>query len=128
MSSRLYDAHNHLQDARLAGQREPILAAARRENICRMVVNGTCEEDWPAVLELARGCPEVIPSFGYHPWHVKVRSPDWQAALLRGQGYHLLDARVGATWHGAGLYAGWQAFLGPAGNATGPEVGLAGWF
>ena len=83
MSSRLYDAHNHLQDARLAGQREPILAAARRENICRMVVNGTCEEDWPAVLELARGCPEVIPSFGYHPWHVKVRSPDWQAALLR---------------------------------------------
>jgi TatD DNase family protein len=48
-----------------------------------MVVNGSCEEDWPQVLALARICPRVIPSFGYHPWYVKERSPDWQAALLR---------------------------------------------
>jgi TatD DNase family protein len=83
MNLRLYDAHNHLQDDRLAPCREVVLAAVQRENVVKMVVNGSCEEDWPAVLELARQCPQVIPSFGYHPWYVKQRSPDWQQALLR---------------------------------------------
>jgi TatD DNase family protein len=109
MSMRLYDAHNHLQDARLAPHRESILAAVQREGIVCMVVNGSCEEDWPEVLALARlgntqvaadgsrrtisepkmapthvgGYARVLPSFGYHPWYAKERSPDWQAALLR---------------------------------------------
>ena len=83
MSMRLYDAHNHFQDARLAPHREAILAALQRENVARMVVNGSCEEDWPEVLALARNCLQVIPCFGYHPWYVKERSPDWQAALVR---------------------------------------------
>jgi TatD DNase family protein len=83
MSIRLYDAHNHLQDARLAPHRQAILAAAQAEGVAAMVVNGSCEEDWPEVLSLAQDCPQVIPSFGYHPWYVKERSPDWQAALLR---------------------------------------------
>jgi TatD DNase family protein len=48
-----------------------------------MVVNGSCESDWPQVLALARQSPQVIPSFGYHPWYVAERSADWQAALLR---------------------------------------------
>src|SRR5262245_6867953 len=46
-----------------------------------MVVNGSCEEDWPVVLSLARQCPLVIPSFGYHPWYVKERSKDWLQKL-----------------------------------------------
>jgi TatD DNase family protein len=48
-----------------------------------MAVNGSCEDDWPQVLALARQCPQVIPSFGCHPWYVKERSADWQSALLR---------------------------------------------
>jgi TatD DNase family protein len=110
MSISLYDAHNHLQDARLAPDRAAILAALQREGVAGMVVNGSCEEDWPEVLALARLCndrivadgsrripsepkmaptavggyaPWVIPSFGYHPWYVKERSADWQAALVR---------------------------------------------
>ena len=83
MSFQLYDAHNHLQDARLAPHRAAILAALQREGVAGMVVNGSCEEDWPEVLALARSCPPVIPSFGYHPWYVKERSPDWQVALMR---------------------------------------------
>ena len=84
MTFRLCDAHNHLQDERLAPHREAILAAVRREGVARMVVNGSSESDWPEVLALARDCPEVIPSFGYHPWHVKERSADWQSALDSG--------------------------------------------
>lgn len=83
MNLRLYDAHNHLQDDRLAPCREAVLAAVQRVNVVKMVVNGSGEEDWPAVLELARQHHRVIPAFGYHPWYVKERSPDWQQVLLR---------------------------------------------
>jgi TatD DNase family protein len=83
MNFRLYDAHNHLQDDRLAPYRESILAALQRERVAGMVVNGSCEADWPQVLVLARQHTQVIPSFGFHPWYVKERSPNWQQALLR---------------------------------------------
>jgi TatD DNase family protein len=83
MNFRLYDAHNHLQDERLAPHREAILATLQREGVAGMVVNGSCEADWPEVLALAREHAQVIPSFGYHPWYVKERLPDWQQALVR---------------------------------------------
>jgi TatD DNase family protein len=73
---RLYDAHNHLQDERLKN-RDALIAATRAEGVTKMVVNGACESDWPDVAELARQFPEVVPSFGYHPWYLHERSPDW---------------------------------------------------
>ena len=83
MPVRLYDAHNHLQDDRFGGCQEELIVACRREGICRMVVNGSCEEDWPLVADLARRHPDlIIPSFGYHPWYVPERSADWQRILL----------------------------------------------
>jgi TatD DNase family protein len=74
---KLYDAHNHLHDGRLAPYLESILPALTGQGIERMVVNGSCEEDWPAVLALAKREPRVLPSFGYHPWYVKERTPRW---------------------------------------------------
>jgi TatD DNase family protein len=82
MSLRLYDAHNHLQDERFGSHADELLAATRKEGAVKMVVNGSCEEDWPKVLDLARRHSEVIPSFGYHPWYVKERSPNWQNVLV----------------------------------------------
>jgi TatD DNase family protein len=82
MTPRLYDAHNHLQDGRLIPHYEAIWPAIRREGIVKMVVNGSSEEDWAVVLDLARKYPEVIPSFGYHPWYVKARTESWQNCLL----------------------------------------------
>jgi TatD DNase family protein len=73
----LYDAHNHLQDERLKAVREDILRTPGFGNIQKMVVNGSCEADWPEVLALAQRDSRVIPSFGYHPWYVKERSPEW---------------------------------------------------
>ncbi len=83
MNLRLYDAHNHLQDERLGPLRERLWTLVEQEAIRKMVVNGSCEEDWPAVLALAREHSQVIPSFGYHPWYVKERSAGWQQALVR---------------------------------------------
>jgi TatD DNase family protein len=89
----LYDAHNHLHDERFAGRQEELLAACAREGVARMVVNGSCEEDWPQVLALAQAHPVVLPSFGYHPWYVRERSPDWLQGLTRFLG--LVPGAVG---------------------------------
>jgi TatD DNase family protein len=80
---KLYDAHNHLQDGRLKAHLPAVMEAVRAEPIARMVVNGSCEEDWPEVLELARAYPQVLPSFGYHPWHIKERTTQWRTQLAR---------------------------------------------
>jgi TatD DNase family protein len=89
---RLYDAHNHLHDARFGGRQEELLATSVRQGVVRMVVNGSCEEDWPQVLALAQAHSEVVPSFGYHPWYVHERTPLWQEHLRR-----FLDPMPGAV-------------------------------
>ena len=76
-----YDAHNHLQDDRFAGRQSELLAACEKSGVMRMVVNGACEDDWPNVLALARKNKVVLPSFGYHPWYLSERTPDWLSAL-----------------------------------------------
>ncbi len=83
LNLRLFDAHNHLQDERLAQCRAEFLRALPGAGVVQMVVNGTCEDDWPQVLALAKSVPHVIPSFGYHPWRVKKRSANWQAVLTQ---------------------------------------------
>ena len=80
---RLYDAHNHLQDERLAPHLDDILPMLDSAGIARMVVNGSCEDDWPAVLELAKRDARVLPSFGCHPWYVHERTAHWQRELVR---------------------------------------------
>ncbi len=95
---RLYDAHNHLQDERFGGQAELLAAAASAQGVVRMVVNGSCEADWPQVRALAQRFPQVQPSFGYHPWYLQERSSTWQAALAR-----YLEETPGAVLGEAGL-------------------------
>ena len=78
---RLYDAHNHLQDARFSAPGK-LIAEAASVGVARMVVNGACEEDWPLVKQLAENFPQVLPSFGYHPWYLHERTADWQTQLV----------------------------------------------
>jgi TatD DNase family protein len=72
-----YDAHNHLQDDRFAGRQTELLGACEKAGVKKMVINGACESDWPQVLALARESKIVLPSFGYHPWYLRERTPDW---------------------------------------------------
>jgi TatD DNase family protein len=78
-----YDAHNHLQDERFNGRQAELVAACVQAGVVRMVVNGSCEEDWPQVLALAQAHPQVLPSFGYHPWWVQERTAEWEQKLVR---------------------------------------------
>jgi TatD DNase family protein len=131
MALRFYDAHNHLHDERFGGRQAKLLAVCAREGVAGMVVNGSCEEDWPHVLALAKlngrdafhripnvtektgtrvervptehettllPGPQIIPSFGYHPWYIHERTDDWLKNLTR-----LLDETPGATIGEIGL-------------------------
>jgi TatD DNase family protein len=92
VSLRFYDAHNHLQDERFNGRQQEIMAATVPTGMRRMVVNGACESDWPEVLDLAKKHPQILPSFGYHPWYIHERTPDWKKNLLK-----FLDATPSAV-------------------------------
>lgn len=83
MSIPYYDAHNHLQDDRLAPHLEQILTDITATGVAGMVINGSCEEDWPQVAALASRVSGAIPSFGYHPWYVRERTPEWKPELIR---------------------------------------------
>jgi TatD DNase family protein len=85
-----FDAHNHLQALRFGGRQAELLAEC--PDVARMVVNGCCEEDWPAVAALAEAHRQVLPSFGYHPWCIHERSDHWEAELNR-----MLDAHPAAV-------------------------------
>lgn len=85
-----FDAHNHLQALRFGGQQAELLAEC--PEVARMVVNGCCEEDWPAVAALAVAHRQVLPSFGYHPWCIHERSDHWEVELNR-----MLDAHPAAV-------------------------------
>lgn len=104
MKLRLYDAHNHLQDDRFAGRQAELLAACAREGVAGMVVNGSCETDWPGVLALAQSAADgmfalrILPSFGYHPWYLHERSAGWLENLRR-----LLDENPAAAIGEIGL-------------------------
>ena len=75
------DCHLHLQDSRLSSHLAEIMQRARQVGVCRFVCNGTSEEDWAAVANLARQYEEVIPCFGLHPWFVSERSSNWKETL-----------------------------------------------
>ncbi|MBM3871216.1 MAG: TatD family deoxyribonuclease [Verrucomicrobia bacterium] len=93
------DAHNHLQDERFARRQAEIVATARAAGVTQMVVNGSCEEDWPQIATLAREFPGlVVPSFGYHPWYVAERTPRWRDTLV-----DWLDCTPGAVVGEIGL-------------------------
>ena len=73
----MIDCHLHLQDPRLAETLPGIMETVRSLDIRHLVVNGTGPDDWEAVEHLAATYPEVIPSFGLHPWKVGSETEGW---------------------------------------------------
>ncbi|TAE76685.1 MAG: TatD family deoxyribonuclease [Verrucomicrobia bacterium] len=75
----IFDSHNHLQ--RFAKPAR-IIAEMRAIGIAGCVVNGTAEDDWEAVAQLAEDFPDFVqPAFGLHPWRSHERSDHWRARL-----------------------------------------------
>jgi len=97
-----FDAHSHLQDPRLATPLPQVLARARTAGVQTLHVDATCEADWPAVQMLAGAHPDIICSFGIHPWFIEGLAAGWLMRLREqlsrrpaGIGEIGLDARMG---------------------------------
>jgi len=78
---RLFDAHCHLQDERLASTVDGVLARAAAAGVRAMSCCGSAPADWAAVASLAQRDPAIVPSYGLHPWYVGERTADWLAQL-----------------------------------------------
>jgi len=65
---RIFDAHCHLQDPRIAAAAPSLIRAATASGVSRFAVNGTSEKDWHLVKQMAQEHPAVVPCFGLHPW------------------------------------------------------------
>lgn len=76
-----YDAHCHLQDDRIRSQVGAVSALYEKLDVQGVVVNGTSENDWDRVEELARSLGCLRPAFGLHPWKVSEASLDWKTRL-----------------------------------------------
>jgi len=68
--SHRFDAHSHLPGSDAPG-----------DPADRLVVCGTCEADWQAVLAHAASDGRVLPMLGLHPWFVAEASPGWAPRL-----------------------------------------------
>lgn len=77
----MIDVHLHLQDPRFPKDLSGLIDSLRTAGIHKMVVNGTCPGDWNRVAGLADRYPEIIPSFGLHPWKVNGVVPHWREEL-----------------------------------------------
>ena len=84
----LYDAHCHLADRKLGAYLPKVFEDLHRVGIRRAVVNGTQEDDWPAVLQLAATQPILVPSIGLHPWYVAQRKDNWFFTLSESARAH----------------------------------------
>ncbi|XP_008803332.1 uncharacterized metal-dependent hydrolase YabD [Phoenix dactylifera] len=78
---RLFDAHCHLQDPRIANVAPRLIRAALDSGVLRFAVNGVSERDWHIVKQMSDEYPCIVPCFGLHPWYVAERSPDWLRLL-----------------------------------------------
>ncbi len=76
----LYDAHCHLQDSRLSLRLPRLMEELSKTGVQKIVVNGTSEGDWDAVLQLGKNS-FVLPSLGLHPWYVAGCSTNWLQKL-----------------------------------------------
>lgn len=77
-----YDAHNHLQDEWLTPHLGKIATLLPTLPVRRVIVNGTNEQDWRRVAELAGKFAWVQPSFGLHPWDAGNRTANWLEKLM----------------------------------------------
>lgn len=76
-TTRLFDAHCHLQDERLAPHLDAFMGRAAAAGIAGWHCCGTRESDWNAIRRLAPRFPGIRVSFGLHPWYTADRTSGW---------------------------------------------------
>ena len=69
-----FDAHCHLMD-------EAVFLQAQLQNVRSFIVNTTCPEEWPRLIQLHKSVTGIYCCFGIHPWFIDSASAGWQKVL-----------------------------------------------
>lgn len=77
----MIDSHLHLQNCFDQESSDSLMSELRRVGVSQLMVNATSPGDWNEVKRLSLEYPEVIPSFGVHPWKVENLSSKWLSDL-----------------------------------------------
>ena len=78
------DVHVHLQDKRFGAtweDTELYIERAREKGVARFVCAATSPADWNRTAQIAQRFPNVLPTFGVHPWFYDKISGDWTQPL-----------------------------------------------
>mgnify|MGYP006275133923 CR=1 FL=1 len=75
------DAHNHIQDPRVARSLEDIFATYESHGVVFSALNATHPDDWATVASLAKRYSFLVPNFGVHPWFIKDLPSNWKDTL-----------------------------------------------
>ncbi|MBQ5790495.1 MAG: TatD family hydrolase, partial [Thermoguttaceae bacterium] len=75
------DVHSHLQDGRFGDDLTVYFERAKARGVRRFVCCGTSPADWKKTAAIAKKYPDVLPTFGVHPWNVGRIDGDWATAL-----------------------------------------------
>jgi TatD DNase family protein len=78
---KLFDAHCHLHDERLADMLDPLMERAAGAGVSGFFSCGTDPGDWPDVLAVSQKYRNVIPAFGLHPLYIDNADSAWPALL-----------------------------------------------
>ena len=76
----LVDCHCHLADPRLADERISIVKDCARHQVQRILINGTCPQDWQTSIDLARQLG-FDASVGLHPFMAEMWNDDVERKL-----------------------------------------------
>lgn len=77
----LVDSHIHLTDFETGTDIHALIERAAAAGVGCLVCNGTSEDDWAEVREVALADSRVVPCFGVHPWYTPRRSDEWLSVL-----------------------------------------------
>jgi TatD DNase family protein len=108
----LADSHLHLDDERFDGDRDEVLAHARRAGVTVMVVPGVDAASWPRIRALRDAEPGVHAAYGLHPMYLARHDPAHLAELerwLEGGG-PVAVGEIGLDFHVDGLDVDAQRF------------------
>ena len=72
----LIDAHCHLDDPRFDGDREEVVARARRQGVIAQVLPAVARREWPRLRAVVAAFPGLYPSYGLHPLFLSEHRPE----------------------------------------------------
>ncbi len=77
----LFDSHCHLQDKRILPDIDALLKRASSAGVKRLSCCSCGDNDWHEVTKISKTYPQVIPSYGVHPWFCCALDQDWDKKL-----------------------------------------------